>query len=146
MKIRSLAIAPIAAAVLLVGTPAQAVPRLQLDILGGTYDTVTETIMATSNSFSLYAYYAGSSAPTGTFYLSMALQPSSSPAGDYGSFTFNSTPIYVTGDMTYGNPPLETVLSLVGFDPGDLPPARHIPDVFCRARIHFLLEQYIRFI
>ena len=72
-------------AVTLVGmsTFASAVPTLQLGITGGTYDNATETIIASSNSFSLYAYLiADAGNPINDIYaLSMAVTPQvNSPA------------------------------------------------------------------
>jgi len=126
LKLRELGLASVAAAALAVATPASAVPSLQLDILGGTYDTSTETIMASGNSFSLYAYgrSSGSQAVSlaDNFYLSMALVPITTIPGSYGSFKINGTTINVTGDMTLGTPPIETIFALIGgSDPGDLP-------------------------
>jgi len=103
-------------------TSALAIPTLQLDILDGTYDPVTETIIAPGPSFTLYAYLIPdqSSLLTDSYYISMALVPSLSPPGaDLGSFTFNGGTINVTGNMTYGVPPLESILQ--GWDAGDLP-------------------------
>ena len=132
MKFEKLISIPMMAVILLFATPARAVPSLQLDIFGGTYDASAgvETIMASGNSFSLYAY--GLSADNGgkainlsdTFFLSIALvpKPSGATGGNFGSFTINGgTPINVTADMTYGTPPLETFLGgIATTDPGDL--------------------------
>ena len=58
-----------------------AIPSLQLDIAGGTYDPVTETIIASSTPFTLYAYLVpDSGAPlTGTYYISAAILPAVGP-------------------------------------------------------------------
>lgn len=114
---------------LLIGTlcftgPSFAIPTLQLDIGGGTYDLTTETIVTTSNPFTLYAYLIPNSTNklTDKYYISMALTPKLSTGGDLGSFTFNSTTVNATSDMTYGVPPLETYLGdIATFDAGDLP-------------------------
>ena len=101
-------------------TPAHAVPELQLGIAGGVWDSATSTVFATSNSFSLYAY---SQSQPGNFFLSMALVgPSGSvgAAGSYGSFTLGASTINVSSGMTYGTPPLETILGGAATDPGDL--------------------------
>lgn len=101
---------------------AQAEPTLQLDILGGVYDPVTETIIAQASSFTLYAYLIpdASNPLTDTYGLSMAVVPQTGPASsDLGSFTFNGGTINVTGDMTYGVPPIETIATQLS-DPGDL--------------------------
>lgn len=110
-------------------TAAQAVPQLQLDILNGTYDSTTQTVIAGSNPFKLYAYLTPKGNPTtaeinallaDTYYLSMAVVPQTGPTGaSLGSFTYNSSTINVTADMTYGTPPLETVMTQLS-DPGDL--------------------------
>jgi hypothetical protein len=118
------------------GSPALAVPALQLDIDGGVYVAAPEeTIFATSNSFSLYAYGLASKISTAdTFYLSMALVPSTSMPGTYGSFKINDTTINVTTDMSYGNPPLETALA---HDPGDLAPHGIFPTYFAELSLSF---------
>ena len=98
-----------------------AIPTLQLDIGGGTYDWSTETIVSSGNPFTLYAYLIPNNNNTlsDDYYISMALIPKVGPQGaNLGSFTFAGLPINVTGDMTYGIPPLETY---VAKDPGDLP-------------------------
>lgn len=92
---------------------ANAVPTLQLNIEGGVYDPITETIVATEQEFSLYAFLNpdANSTLSDTYYLSMALQPQMdiADAGDYGSFTYNGTTVDVTGDMDYGTPPLDAL-------------------------------------
>jgi len=138
MKFRQVLIG-LAAAAALVATRANAVPSLQLDIFGGHYDTTTETIVADSNSFSVYAYLvpASSSLLTDTYYLSMALVPPTSVPGNYGSFTYNSTVMNVTGSMTYGTPPLDTVLAGASYDPGDLPKHGVYPTYFYEQSFKF---------
>ena len=135
------ALAPIAAALMFVGAPAHAVPALQLNIVGGTYDTVTQTIMASGNSFSLYAYGLssgnGAVSTTENFYLSMALLPGTSAAGSFGSFTINGTPISATSGMVYGTAPIETIPSLQGQDPGDLAQHGVFPTYFTEKKFTF---------
>lgn len=142
LKIRNFAIAPVAAVMMMVGTTAHAVPQLQLNIVGGTYNTAHQTIMASSNSFSLYAYYQGSAAPTGNFYISMALQPSTSLGGSYGSFSMMSgtttRTISATSGMVYGNPPIESLATLQPYDPGDLSPHGIFPTWFAEQAFTFL--------
>lgn len=90
-------------------SPVRAIPTLQLDIGGGTYDLTTETIIATTDPFTLYALLNddGTLSKDSNFYISAALYPAvSQPGGDYGSFTFNGSPVNVTADMTYGTPPM----------------------------------------
>jgi len=139
MTFRQLLIAP-AVVACLVSAPAQAYPSLQLDILGGTYDSSTETIVASHNSFSVYAYLIPDTKTallSDTYYLSMALIPATSTPGNYGSFTVNSTPMNVTGSMTYGTPPLDTILAGAGFDPGDLPKHDVFPTYFYQEAFKF---------
>ena len=106
----------------LASVPAHAVPALQLDIAGGFYDTTTETIMTSSNSFTLYALLdptARGVSSTETYYLSVALEPVTSGAANLGLFTVNGTNVNVTSGMTYGTPPVE-LGGVATRDPGDL--------------------------
>jgi len=107
--------------------PAKAVPELQLGIAGGVWDAASETVFATSNSFSLYAY---SQSQPGNFFLSMALVGpggSVSAAGSYGSFTIGASTINVTSGMVYGTPPVEAFQAA---DAGDLAPHGIFPTYF----------------
>ena len=100
---------------------ALAIPSLQLDILGGVYDPVTETIISSSTSFTLYALLIPDDKAllTGTYFISAAIVPKIGPTpSSLGSFDFNGTTVNVTSDMTYGIPPIETVQAQDG---GDLP-------------------------
>jgi len=112
--------------VFLVAGIAQAIPSLQLDIAGGTYDLETETIISSGTTFTLYAYLipdAQSSKLTDTYFLSMAVTPKIGPTGsDLGSYSYNGNTLAVTGDMLYGTPPFETLVNPVvaTTDPGDL--------------------------
>src|SRR5215467_14303976 len=118
MKFRQLLTAS-AVAACFSSAPAQAYPSLQLDILGGHYDSSTETIVSSTNSFSVYAYLIPSDSSCKSnctflgdnYYLSMALIPATATSGNYGSFTENGNTVNVTGSMTYGTPPLDTVLA-----------------------------------
>lgn len=141
MKMRNSAIAPIAAVVMMVGTAAHAVPTLQLNIAGGTYDSATQTIMASTNSFSLYAYglASGNNAVSLTekFYISMALVPATNAPGSFGSFTVNGASINVTSDMTYGTAPIEGISSLQGHDSSDLSQHGIFPTYFAEKQFTF---------
>ena len=98
----------LAMSVALMTVPAWAVPALQLDIQGGTYDGSTQSILASSNSFSLYAYgLVGTASLTDTYFLSVSLLGIAEPGGNYGSLTVNGNTINATGDMSYGTPPLD---------------------------------------
>jgi hypothetical protein len=99
-------------AIIMVGmcaTSAFAVPSLQLDILGGTYDAGTETIVSSSNSFTLYALIVpDSQAPLDdTYYISVAINPQVITGTDLGSFFINGEAFEVTDDLVFENPPLE---------------------------------------
>lgn len=110
---------------------AYAVPSLQLGIAGGTYDTTTETIVASTNPFSLYAFSLSS---TGTYRLSIALQPATSTGGNYGSFSVDGTTYDVTADMLYGVPPIE---AMIAHDGGDLGPHDVFPTYFLEIEFSF---------
>jgi len=104
--------------------PAHAVPSLQLTIAGGTYDASTQTMVASSDPFTLYAFLVpDANAPlTDTYYVSVAISPAIGPApANLGSFDFNSTTYDVTSDLTYGTAPIDALDQ--GQDPGDL--AKH---------------------
>ena len=99
-----------------------AIPTLQLDIAGGVYDPVTETIVSSSDSFTLYAYLipSGGSTLSTTYYISAAIAPKVGPApSSLGSFVFGGTPVNATSDMVYGVPPIE-VSGTAAHDGGDL--------------------------
>lgn len=99
---------------------AEAVPVLQLDIAGGDYDNGTQTIVTSSDVFTLYALIDPNSTNTlgDTYYISAAITPQLSSSASLGSFTFNGTSVDVTADMYYGLPPLEAIIEA---DPNDLP-------------------------
>lgn len=96
-----------------------AIPTLQLDVSGGTYDMATETIVSAGDSFTLYAYLDPNSCNTTSdfYYISAAIVPKVSTDLHVGTFVFDGQAI-ITDDMTYGLPPLEQILAK---DPGDLP-------------------------
>ncbi len=117
-----------------------ATPTLQLDIVGGTYDSTTGTIVATSNTITLYAYLNPNAKNqlSDTYYISAAIAPKVDKAGaDIGSFNFNGKTINATGDMTYGVPPLEDIAKLQGWDSGDLPKHGIFPTYFSEFEFQF---------
>jgi hypothetical protein len=132
----------VAAVTVLVLTPvaSHAVPALQLDIEGGGYDNATDTIVANSDPFTLYAFLSTNNHNliSDSFYISIAVLPSLEydPEGlDLGSFTLNGAPINVTADMNYGTPPVEGYYSQ--FDGGDLPPHGVFPTYFLEHEFQF---------
>ena len=119
---------------------ASAVPTLQLGIAGGTYDAGTQTIIASSNSFSLYAYLiADAGNPINDLYgLSMAVTPEVSSPASLGSFTVDGTVIDVTSGMTYGIPPLDaTIETTNGGDSHDLATHSIFPTYFSETTFSF---------
>ena len=102
-----------------------ATPALQLDIVSGDtyYDTGDQTVITSSDTFTLFAYGNtadgnGSAADlTQQHFISIAISPVGTTAGtDFGSFVFAGT-TYTSADLVFGAPPIESNLS---FDPGDL--------------------------
>jgi hypothetical protein len=98
---------------LLSASPAFALPTLQLDISNGIYDTPTETIVATGNTFTLYALLNGGDLGD-TYYISAAISPQVENSADLGSFTVNGATVTATGGMTYGTPPLSSEAAIAG--------------------------------
>lgn len=105
---------------------AGAVPFYQLDITGGSYDPVSETIVTGASHFTLLAYATPRSAaefeallarPSS---LSIAIgSPTSAAGADLGSFRVNGQLVRATGDMRFGVPPYEPSGGAAQ-DPGDL--------------------------
>jgi hypothetical protein len=103
---------------MLVAAKAEALPLLQLDIVGGRYDAATQTIVSNGPSFTLVAVLTAKPGETVDFagyFISAALTPKTGPAHtSVGSFTYDrtwdaagATSVNVTHDMTYGTPPIE---------------------------------------
>lgn len=115
---------------------AHAVPALQLDIAGGFYDNIDQSIMTNSNTFTVYALLDTTARPgsapslTDTYFLSVALEPVTSASANLGSFSVNGTTVIATSDMTYGTPPIERILGGAAADPGDLAPHGVYPTYF----------------
>lgn len=140
-RLKNLVIALCAAAapLLVPLSDAFAIPTLQLDIGNGVYDTNTETIIATGNTFTLYAYLSPDNfnGLSDTYYISAAVSPQVGPTGsNLGSFVFNGNTVNVTSDMTYGNPPLETYVTQL-FEAGDLAQHGVFPTFFSEFSFSF---------
>ncbi|RIK82506.1 MAG: hypothetical protein DCC68_06335 [Planctomycetota bacterium] len=127
--IHFLAVAGFAVAVLCVpATPGFAVPTLQVDILGGTYDTTTETIVTSDKAFTVRAWLTPGNGNnedimeliSREYLLSIAVVPKASSTFDpsSSSFLIDGDTINVTEEMEYGVPPLEDMVASA--DPGDL--------------------------
>jgi hypothetical protein len=119
-----------------------AYPLLQLDIVDGYYDPVTDTIVSSGPDFTLVALLTPrwnsnvGALLADTYYISAAVDPRLAPPGaTLGSFTWNDTPYDVTGDMTYGTPPLEA--SGAVRDSGDLSPHGIFPTYFSEFSFQF---------
>jgi hypothetical protein len=109
----------VVALILAATTAALATPTLQLNIGGGVYDLGTQTIVGSSNNFTLFAYLIEDAAHddlvSGTYFISMAISPQvSSSATNVGSFVFEGITRSVQGGMVYGNPPLEMLNGTLG--------------------------------
>ena len=92
------------------GLRVSAVPLLQLDIAGGTYDSSpdAENIVSTSNPFTVQALFNTlSGTASGTYYLAVAIVPKTEnpPLLDFGSFKIGDV-TYSVDNMHYGTPPL----------------------------------------
>jgi hypothetical protein len=124
------------AAIVMTVSVASANPLLQLDIAGGIYDSESQTTIASTESFILYAYltpHGGSSKKniqellSRTYYISAAVMPQYGPlAENLGSFTFDNlsdsnsaATVRATQDMVFGAPPSEI---FIGKDSGNLAP------------------------
>jgi hypothetical protein len=113
-----------------VAAPCGAVPQLQLDILGGTYDSGTETIVGPAGEqITLVALLTPKENASDaeiqallsrTYYISVALLPATSVGAELGSFTFDETSVVVTSDMVFGVPPIESAGGDQGHDAHDL--------------------------
>jgi hypothetical protein len=118
--------------------PASALPLLQLDILGGRYDAVTETIVAQDDVFTLYAYQTpkkGAPLDQSDHFISAAVVPKTGPAHEsLGSFVFDGHTVNVTEEMFYGNPPIDVIEAR---DRGDLPRHAIFPSYFSEFPFQF---------
>jgi hypothetical protein len=128
--------------VLLFASRAEALPFLQLDIIGGHYDEATDTIVSGGPTFTLVALLSPgpqdnlASLLADTYYVSAAITPAAGPSGsNLGSFSFNGTTYNATSDMTYGTPPAD--LFGAGSDSGDLSPHGVFPTFFREFSFNF---------
>jgi hypothetical protein len=112
--VKALKAVVLSAILTLASVTAEAYPILQLDIIGGHYDASTATVVSDGADFTLVALLTRSGNRTtqellaDTYYISAAVSPNpGAGATGLGSFTWNATNYDVTGDMTYGTPPLD---------------------------------------
>jgi hypothetical protein len=130
---------------LAVSARVEAYPLLQLDIVAGTYDPVTQTTIAGGPDFTLIALLTPKATDNlaallgDTYYISAALMPKVGPAhSDVGSFSWNGTHFNATGDMTFGTPPMEGIDA--NFDAGDLNDPNIFPTFFKEFAFQFSPE------
>jgi hypothetical protein len=133
---------------------AHAVPGLQLDIIPGSYDSISKDSLPAdgATSFDLYKYWTvkkGDVPDFGqVFYLSIALTPPQKDQGegngpDLGSFDHNGDTYAVVGDMVYGNPPIENLAYLQPHDGQDLGRHSVFPTYFLEVEVKFTADQAI---
>jgi hypothetical protein len=133
---------------------AEATPLLQLDMKNGTYDPVTESIVAAGGAFTLYALLTPSQNASAadiaalladTYYVSVAITPQLElSASGLGSFTFGQSgqaaqTVNVTSDMTFGTPPVDVFNQQ--FDSGDLSKHSVFPTYFSEFAFKFTSVQ-----
>lgn len=122
------------ASVLIPASSLWALPVLQLDILGGTYNTTTETTVAGSDEFTVRALFKGTL--TGdTYYISAAISPGlveSSPVPSFGTVVIDGT-TYLPTDFNYGTPPVD----VMDDEPGNLQPHSIFPTYYLEMAFTF---------
>lgn len=98
-----------------------ALPALQLEIGNGTY--MDGTTISNGPIFDLYAYLIPvdnngnvlkDNLLTDTYFISAALVPQTNTSGALGSISFGGKTVMITGDMTYGTPPLDALYPDLG--------------------------------
>lgn len=120
---------PVVAAAFLLSANAHAIRTLQLDILGGSYNTGTQTIIGGSTG-TLFAYGCltgncdGALDLSQTYYIAAAVLPNDgiTDMTDFGSFSFGGV-TYDASNTVFGAPPLESGFETQLFEAGDL--AKH---------------------
>ncbi len=119
---------------LIPATSLWAIPTLQLDILGGTFNTTTETTVAGSDDFTVRALFKGPL--TGdTYYLSAAISPGlieSSPVPNFGPVTIDAV-TYLPTAFNYGVPPVD----VMDDDSGNLSPHSIFPTYYLELAFTF---------
>jgi hypothetical protein len=128
---------------------ADALPSLQLDILGGQYDSSSteESVYTTNDQFTLYAYCLLDETikkSTTTIndkcglphYISVAIIPKVGTGTDFGSFKLNGT-TYTKNNLTFGNPPLDSALENTSLDQADLPSHSIFDTLFLQHEFNF---------
>ncbi len=113
--------------------PAYALPTLQLDILGGSYDSADESVFLETGGLGQLAAYCtpkneanGNDCLSLEHFVSIAILDQNGDSvitgTDFGSFTFGGITYGNGGSpLIFGTPPLETTGGDQSSDPGDLP-------------------------
>lgn len=145
---KSLAVLSTAVGLAFASGYASAIPMLQLDIAGGSYDSGTDTVITTSDTFTLYAYLTpgngngcNAACREQNYYISAAITPQTNTlGGNYGSFSFNTgggnTTVNATADMIYGVPPAD-LGGVATQDPKDLATHSVYPTYFYETQFVF---------
>ena len=125
---------------------AEAYPLLQLDIVGGTYDPITQTTISGGPDFTLIALLTPKATDnlaallSDTYFISAALMPKVGPAhSSIGNFSWNGANYDATGDMTFGTPPMEGIEA--NFDAGDFNDPNIFPTFFSEFAFQFSFDQ-----
>ena len=101
---------------LMAASAARAVPALQLDIIGGTYDAATQTVVSNGPSFTVLALATATGNTSSsdilaeTYFLSAAFLsgPAQSAGFNAGSFTVGGATVQATDSgLDYGAPPID---------------------------------------
>ena len=131
---------------LAVSARAEAYPLLQLDIVNGTYDPVTQTTISGGPDFTLIALLTPRATSNltallnDTYYISAALMPKVGPAHSIvGNYSWNGTNYDATAGMTFGTPPMEGLNAT--FDAGDLNDPNIFPTFFNEFAFQFSFDQ-----
>lgn len=128
--------AGVCAGIILSGvTASYAVPTLQLDIPGGTYNPTTQSTFANSPHFTVVGLLNDTLDTSKTYYISAAIEPKlalSTPPPNIGSFTLNGT-TYTTANMNWGDPPA----NVADTASGNLPTHGEFPTYYAEIAFHF---------
>lgn len=115
-------------------TVAYGLPDLQLDISGGTYNAVDETIYNSTDPFTLYALAKTPNLTGTTYYLSIAVVPqqaSGSTLPGFGSFALDGTTYNASSGWIFGVPPVDSAIK-------DIPKHAIFPTLFLELSFNVL--------
>lgn len=130
-------------------SPALAVPNLQLDILGGGYDSTDESVfLNTDSNFNLFAYCSPgnqNNCLSKKHFISIAIlddkENAVTTSTNFGSFSFNGITYGNGGNaLTFGNPPFNDPAGN-DKDAGDLATHGVFPTLFAEVGFNFVSDQ-----